>query len=212
MEHYTGLHKYISEFLNTMDESELVLGRFNLKCNAGILIKIKLKRIESDSDSESDSESESLTECLLIAADMEDIDTMDPYYTLSFTSASIVMKELVKEVDIQYSKLLDILHEKIICCRHCGEIFGLNDTDYEMYGFSDQSLCNDCGLQNIYDVKFSEDKCCICLDAIGFGEFLAVCGDIRHKLHIGCGRSQHICPLCKRGREIEIIDDTDPED
>lgn len=200
MEHYTGLRKYVGEFLETSDERSLMLGRFTIKSNAGILIKINLKRIESDENN-----SESSIACSLIAADMDDIDTTESYYAHEFTTNKVDITELMKVIDIEFDKLLEILHEKIICCRHCGEIFGLSDTDYEMYGFHEACLCNDCGIQNIYDTKFSEEKCCICLESIGFGEFIAVCGDPRHKIHNGCGRKQHVCPLCKRGLVLEDI-------
>lgn len=192
MEHYTGLQEYINEFLKDNINRGLILGRFAMKCNACVLIKLDIERKDDKFD------------CKYITADIDDIDVSDPYYTHSFTLSADKSDDLLTKLSLEYDKLLDILHTKLVACRHCGDIFGINDTNYEQYGFSELNLCNDCGLQNIYDSKYSEDKCCICLDSIGFGEYLAICGDNRHKLHIGCGKQQQICPLCKRGIEIIV--------
>jgi hypothetical protein len=197
MNQYTGLQKYLESY-----ESEKCfkfnIGRFSLKSNAEVLIILTIEP------------SESLEKTYKFGAyDAEDIDNEDAYYIHSFTNSITSADDILSTINEEYYLLLDVLHTKLVVCRHCREIFGINNIDYEMYGFSELGLCNDCGVQNIYDSKYSEEKCCICLDAIGYGEYIAVCGDNRHKLHYGCGRKQSICPLCKCGPP-EI--DTDEED
>lgn len=197
MDQFTGLRNY----LETDRLESLLMGRFTIRCNACLLMKLTVEQIDEK------------FKFHIITADADDYDASDPYYTHSYTSDHDLtdLDPVILEFNTEYMKVLDHLHSKLIACRHCGEIFGLNDIHHEQYGFTEQCLCNDCGLQNIYDSKYSEDRCCICLDAIGFGEFVAICGDPKHKIHIGCGKQQQICPLCRRGNPnvmiAEIVDD-----
>ena len=205
MEQYTGLIKYISEYISGETVSDdLGLGCFSLKCNARIMIKLKLGKTSIENATHDHEAGTEVLKLEMTTYDADDTDFIDPYYTHTYITTYKDINEIMSEFNEQWYILLDILHTKLIACRHCGQIFGINNTEYEQYGFIELCLCNSCGLQSIYDTKYSEDRCCICLDAIGYGEFLTVCGDTKHKLHIGCGNQQHICPLCRRGG-IEIV-------
>ncbi len=117
--------------------------------------------------------------------------------------------ENLKMITDDFENVLEQIHNKIIGCLHCGRIFSdENELNIE-YGFKDKSLCSDCGLQNLYDKKFGDEKCSICLEAIGFGEFVSICGDVKHKIHVGCGKTLTICPLCRKSQyeeeEIQFV-------
>ena len=108
---------------------------------------------------------------------------------------------------------LDKLHKNIKKCCHCGITYGFDmirdKNKYMNIGFSD--VCCDCGLQRIYNAKYSDQVCSICQDPVGFGEAeSSVCDDHRHKIHSYC-RSKLVkdsCPLCRASSDTH----TNPEE
>ena len=136
--------------------------------------------------------------------DDEEEDEEITYLSFSYEKQENYEDTLKLIVD-DFDNVLEKIHKEIIGCLHCGIIFsGNNETNTE-FGFKDKLLCCNCGLQNLYDKKYSEDNCAICLEAIGFGEFVTICGNIKHKIHIGCGKTLSICPLCRNRQEISFV-------
>jgi hypothetical protein len=109
---------------------------------------------------------------------------------------------------------IDKLHKSIKKCCHCGITYGFTTSNkrnkYMNVGFSD--VCCDCGLQRIYNAKYSDQVCSICQDPVGFGESeSSVCDDHRHKIHSHC-RSRLVkdsCPICRVNSDTRTNPDED---
>lgn len=179
METHTGL----INFLKNNETEKVYLGNIKTETNASVLIDI-YRENEEIKISVSDTDDENII-----------------YLTFEYQDKNN-FEENLKMISDDFDEILNVIHTKIIACIHCSNIFS-EDND-NITGFKDKRLCCDCGLQNLYDAKFSEDKCSICLDNIGFGDFTTICGDIKHKLHLGCGSNLSLCPLCRKSDQGEI--------
>lgn len=187
MEHHSGLRLYI-------DESE------NRLCDIGMItiiheidISIKIERTESNYHLYlKNCETKQLLVKVTVPVTTDKSNDFE-------NCCNIIMENL------------DKLHNNIKKCSHCGISYGFitskEKNKYVNVGFSD--VCCDCGLQRIYNERYSDLVCSICQDPVGFGDTeSSICDDHRHKIHRFC-RSQLVkdsCPLCRASS------DTNPEE
>ena len=112
----------------------------------------------------------------------------------------------------EFDDMLVYLHENVRLCEHCNIAFGSDPTELVEHGFKSIDLCSNCGIQAIYDKKFSEETCCICMDPIGFGHFAVLCRNTKHKIHLGCVREQIVCPMCRGSNESDSEEEYESEE
>lgn len=82
---------------------------------------------------------------------------------------------IMKHVDEQLKQFMTKVHE-INQCIHCGKYI-CSDVSFE-------DKCLSCGIQNIYNETNSDDICCICREAVGFG-YYKKCKN-NHLMHTFC--------------------------
>ncbi len=177
-------HEGLKYFFNNPDTKEqLPLGSFKLASEAYVSLYIGY-----------DDECENI---LLSVVDVNDPDL--DFYTREYPNKKNVQENIDTIVE-DFDDLLNTLHEHIYKCNHCANVFSDISDDISLYGFNNKMLCQDCGIQNIYDKKFSNETCAVCLDNIGYGEVDLICDEPQHKLHINCGKTLDACPSCRKKR------------
>lgn len=136
----------------------------------------------------------------LIATDKYSGDDIEWHVThFNITAADDIITRIAREFD----SMIEYLHENVRLCEHCNIPFGSDPVDLIEHGFKSDDLCSNCGIQAIYDKKFSKETCCICMDPIGYGHFAVLCRNTKHKIHLGCVREQEICPMCRGSNESD---------
>lgn len=187
MEQHSGLNIYIQE--NKTDKARL--GVINVVHN--VRITFWIERSENS---------------IILTATDRYTDDDAVWHTCTF---DITHKTAVATIAKEFDKMLEHLHNNVKLCEHCNIAFGSDPVEIVEHGFKERDLCSNCGIQALYDKKFSQETCCICMDPIGFGHFGVLCRNTKHKIHLGCVREQEICPMCRGSNESDSEEESEED-